>query len=329
MSPNDPDNETRTGFEAEAVLIRGRIDDVEREQAQAKQRDEEYRQRNIAVQERMAGLQGSMVILTSVLAICAIVGGGIAVWQTSVARRAAQAAERSAKIAEDTLDSNDESFQDTLIQMKAQGRATMHGAAAAQRSADVARDALVRGQRAFISFSQAWQWDSVANQADAQHVAVWEFRPVLVNSGETPTRGATHRVNWQIMGPALPAHFDFRDIETGTPTMLFGLAPREQKTGAVVQIPSVFLNLVHLQPQMFHIYFWGWARYHDVFAGTPEHMTMFCWDITDVRSDPNAINIPLLVTGEQCIPTAHNCSDEECDGEHYGNGQIWRARTLR
>jgi len=31
LSPHDPESEKRTGFEAEAVLIRGRIDEVERE----------------------------------------------------------------------------------------------------------------------------------------------------------------------------------------------------------------------------------------------------------------------------------------------------------
>ena len=270
----------------------------------------------------MADLQRVMVVLTSVLAVCAIVGGGIAIFQSDAAKRAAQASERSARVAEDALDSNNESFQDTLIQMKAQSRAVQHGSKAAQQSADVARDALASAQRAFVTYTQNLGANAVTDETNRQRVVMWEFSPILVNSGSTPTRNGIEVFN-SGHGGVLQDTFTFRDAVVVMPT-LFTLSPRDTKSGALLPITPEVLQ--HVRNQTEHLYFWGWITYNDIFQGTPVHISMICAEMTGVRGDPTALNLP--VTWSQCtgVGARHNCSDEECSGQPYGNGLIWHQR---
>jgi hypothetical protein len=261
-------------------------------------------------------------VVIQILLFLATTGAfGAAAWYAHIASQQKDTMEKQWTASTDTL--KEIQGQTPLIRQSAD--ASTRAAKAAGRSADVARDALVRAQRAFVSFAQTWTSNSVTTPADPQHITAWELRPVMINAGDTPTRNAIHRMNWQVMGTSLPVNFDFRDNTQGTPSVLFGLAPKGQISGATAQIPAVLLNQVHIHPDMFRVYFWGWARYQDVFIGTPEHITMFCWATTDVRSDPLAINTPLNYIGEECS-NRHNCSDEECDGEHYGEGLIWHSR---
>jgi hypothetical protein len=215
-----------------------------------------------------------------------------------------------------TMDKSFKEIQKQTTPIEDGAKAASNAASAAQQSANVARDALIRGQRAFVSFEQRWD-NGVINDEAGQHVAMWEFRPWLINNGDTPTRDARHRINWAAQLPV-----NFNDVLDNTASILFGLAPKERKTGANLQIPVPILNMV--RAHTLHLFLWGWARYHDVFRNTPEHISMFCTEIMEVRSDPAVINTPLNYLGGQCSPR-HNCVDEECDGEPYGDGQVWRA----
>jgi hypothetical protein len=258
-------------------------------------------------------------LFVQVLLFLATTGAfGAAIWYASIARN-------QKTTMDGQLTAMNNSFAEIQKQtgpIKDSAKAATDGAKAAQQSANVARDALTRGQRAFVSFAQRWDMGSVAAPSDEQHVAIWEFRPVLINSGETPTRSLIHRVNWAASQTPLGADFDFRDSVGGPPSVLFGLAPKDTRTGGNCQIPVAVLNQIRIHTT--HLYFWGWARYQDVFAGTPEHITMFCMEVADVRSDPTVVNTPLALIGGQCS-TRHNCSDEECNGEHYGDGLVWRS----
>jgi hypothetical protein len=61
------------------------------------------------------------------------------------------------------------------------------------------------------------------------------------------------------------------------------------------------------------LYIWGWARYSDVFANTPQHITRFCWVITPV-GDPLAFdpNVPSGIDFQTVHHTEGNCADDEC-----------------
>jgi len=191
---------------------------------------------------------------------------------------------------------------------------------AAKDAADTARDALTSAQRAFVTFGQSMQINTV-NDNTGQRVIAWDFRPVMVNSGGTPTRNATHRINWMFQPAAMSNDYTFPDLPSAPP-VLFVMAPKDIKTGALAHIDVNVINQVRSHTA--HLYFWGWVTYRDIFKGTAEHVSMFCSELNDIPVDPTRPNISTLTFWSSCSPR-HNCSDEDCNGEHYNNGQIWHS----
>jgi hypothetical protein len=74
-----------------------------------------------------------------------------------------------------------------------------------------------------------------------------------------------------------------------------------------------------------HLYVWGWITYNDVFKDTPLHITMVCYEV-NVTGEPllqGKQGMTMLTPLTKC--EKHNCADEECDSESYGNGLIWKT----
>jgi hypothetical protein len=169
------------------------------------------------------------------------------------------------------------------------------------------------------------QVNFVVDPKNSQKISSWEFRPVLENSGTTPTRQARHHVNYFSLPVSVafpPKQFTFPDLHTPEdPTEApFGLGPREIATGALLSISKEVITNVKDRRQ--NLYFWGWATYRDVFPKTPEHITMFCFALSGIRGElvPNAQQGFLW-----SLCNRHNCEDDECKGEPYGTPtKIWR-----
>lgn len=201
-------------------------------------------------------------------------------------------------------------------------RAAKDAAKAAQKSSNVARDALTRGQRAFLSFGQTLEVIAIPD-ANRQHIISWEFKPVMINSGDTPTRNAVHQFNSTHTGTeVLPPNFQFPDAIEAMRSF-FTVAPKDRKTGGDLRVDAALLNDIRAHTQ--HLYFWGWVTYRDVFDGTPTHVSMFCTELDEVREDATRVDIAMTTGWTQCS-LHHNCNDEECDGERYDNGKIWHSR---
>lgn len=107
-----------------------RLDDLAREQEDAKKRDEKYKDDQLTVNRRM-------MIFTAVLAGCSILGGGISVWQAHTASVTAGAAKDNATAATGMVEEMKKSGNDThelAVQAKNQ----------AERTKDVADRALAQ-----------------------------------------------------------------------------------------------------------------------------------------------------------------------------------------
>jgi len=121
--------------EGEVYLLPRRVDAVEQKQAESEERDKHYKERQLA-------LDGKLVRLTTWLVIVGLLGTGLALWQSVIAKQAANAAQsaantanRATQIAEQTLASGNESFGQTLAQMEAQSKAMQKAAVAAEQGA--------------------------------------------------------------------------------------------------------------------------------------------------------------------------------------------------
>ena len=179
------------------------------------------------------------------------------------------------------------------------------------------KEALIADRRAFvfpIGLNQFWERDPKTGQYN------WRLRPGLLNTGETPTRRLRFYVDCEFRNSPLPENFQFIDGPArpgkgflGPKATLYGgLAPQLQNAALSPQDLHDIIN------GRKYVYLWGWIRYFDVFPGTPEHITRFCWQILVTgdpfkfvpgqvpQQDPDNLNFSYLQTAQG------NCADEEC-----------------
>jgi hypothetical protein len=104
----------------------------------------------------------------------------------------------------------------------------------------------------------------------------------------------------------IPDDYDFHDIWTpGIPRVPLPLYIAPKGTmGTIPELISAEKIMQMLQggPQLF---IYGWAKYHDVFDGTKEHITRYCYQLM-LRQGQNELNY---------IPAScsrNNCIDDEC-----------------
>jgi hypothetical protein len=186
------------------------------------------------------------------------------------------------------------------------------------RQARLTRESLIADKRAFV-FPIALQgyWE-----IDAGGLYSWRFRPQWRNSGDTPTKNLTQYTECEIRNTPLPQGVNF----STTPTLIGtgGLLPPkfDLHGGQAPQTPLAPLtpqDILDAQAGRKFVYLWGWAKYSDVFPGTDQHITRFCWLVVFTGDpfayDPNATGIPPApgTLGFNYIHhTEGNCADEEC-----------------
>jgi hypothetical protein len=154
-----------------------------------------------------------------------------------------------------------------------------------RESNQLTKKALIAVQRAFVVYPQNLQSNIVVNDKSRDQAASFEFRPILQNTGNTPTRYALQHMSYRWMPEVMPDHYTFPNQgNPSEPPTPFVLGPRDTMTGAVASISPDVLDLV--KSHNYHLYFWGWTTYKDIFSDTSLHVTMFCKELVDIRGDP-------------------------------------------
>ena len=100
--------------------------------------------------------------------------------------------------------------------------------------------------------------------------------------------------------PEDPADIVDRDHRLQAVNVVIG--PHSTVSFAGIGVPPDELN-TNSKP----LYLYGIAKYSDLFAGTPRHVTKFCFSI----SGPSQVN-PRPSTG---LCRHWNCTDDECPGD--------------
>jgi hypothetical protein len=167
---------------------------------------------------------------------------------------------------------------------------TRQAANAAKESADIARQQLEKAQRAFILLKRI----DASKILDPTRVRVvaYRFQPIWENSGLTPTADARSHTNlwWQII--PIPKGFWFLPFNS-TGEIPFVLGPRAEMGGFPLEIAVDVLAKISIGEA--HMYFYGWAIYHDTFEGTPEHRTRFCSELINISGDLTNPTAPINV----------------------------------
>lgn len=184
---------------------------------------------------------------------------------------------------------------------------------AARKSAEIAERALIAGQRAFVSvtsfktvglvdhktghvthWSFAPVWTNAGNTPTrnmTNHVSLILF------DGEMPE-------DWDfpdMWGPQTRQ-------EERVPTPI-GISPKNFIEGQVIKVPVKDIADVIAGKKW--LYLWGWAAYSDVFPKTDRHITRFAVQI-HIGGDPRAHD-PKQISFDYLFIKKYNCSDEECD----------------
>jgi hypothetical protein len=180
-----------------------------------------------------------------------------------------------------------------------------------RKSADVAEQALVRTERAFV-YPQDIRATSYIKQADQP--IEWSFEVMWVNSGKSPTRDLRLGVSGHLRQADLPEDNSFRIPDDNVVKALIG--PGATVGSDWFHVPGGRLRSV--QEGTWFLYVWGCARYRDVFDGTPEHVTKFCYKI-GVLGDPMRPAGPdNVVQFTRKFYARHNCTDEDCEEQNEG-----------
>jgi hypothetical protein len=191
-------------------------------------------------------------------------------------------------------------------------RANKQAADAATTAAQAAKDAnkitknsLLYVQRAFIfvtTFDVTRLTDPSTNKLNGsmRFAFSWE------NGGTTPTRDMITHISERWFAKPLPENFGFPDYpENSTPFKMF-VGPKATNRSSPIFVPAHDISAIRNHSG--HLYFWGWARYRDVFTDTPEHVTRFCTEITDVIGALDGPSVNLQTAN--C--NRGNCYDDEC-----------------
>lgn len=181
------------------------------------------------------------------------------------------------------------------------------------------RDALVSVQRAFISVGP------IESIRASDGTFTIRFR--WDNSGATPTKTMSVHVSYRPQNDAIGPNFDFSDVWlAGEPHVNreFAVGPHANAGSIVGPVTPEMIKMA--QDHKIHLYFWGTAKYRDIFPDTPYRITEFCAELTGWRGDPLNMkeatgSIEPIFAG--CPYPYHNCNDEQCsDYQSYADSPI-------
>src|ERR1700685_1204049 len=91
-------------YDGGAFLLPKRLSDVEREQQEARQRDENYKNEQLRLNQQQVNLNTRMARFTFALVLCSLLSGGVAIWQSLIAKKSADAANVSAGVRRGTFE---------------------------------------------------------------------------------------------------------------------------------------------------------------------------------------------------------------------------------
>ena len=182
--------------------------------------------------------------------------------------------------------------------------------------ASLSRNAIIADKRAFVFATNIQQyWDR-----NAAGEYLWRFRPIWQNSGDTTTKQLRIYTECEVRNSELPLGFDFTRVRyavgsgMAAPKGIFvgGLAPPYPgAAGAAIGPQDIF----DVQQGRRYIYVWGRASYFDVFSGTPEHITRFCWLITPVGDPFNYLPAGPGQAESLTFPSIHHFEGNSADDE--------------
>jgi len=176
----------------------------------------------------------------------------------------------------------------------------MDDAKTAAEAAKMSADALIAAQRAFV-YVFKYNYGT-----DFNTLNFW-MGPEWRNSGTTPTKKMRTHVVDKLMDIPLPPNFSYPAKEISTAF----LGPQATIMGARVPDGGIPMpDIIKVMKGEKFLYLMGWVKYFDIFPGTKEHITRFCYNVNFVGDPQRGISsLTVMFSPDE----KNNCADEGCD----------------
>ena len=187
--------------------------------------------------------------------------------------------------------------------------------------ARAARESLIVIQRPYISVDEPTITPTY--DPSTKRVMAWQIKTVARNKGQTPADAVIHTFTGSIIKDYCPPLYNvsaspdpdsfndndeyFRISRDGTAPVGVGGKFNSDGAGLPIVNGSVDWNRQGYEKD----YFFGSIHYRDMFTGTPEHITKFCFVLRGKKNDEGT-DLDLYNAG-YC--PYWNCSDEECKAD--------------
>jgi hypothetical protein len=172
----------------------------------------------------------------------------------------------------------------------------------------ISHEALFSVQRAFVFFSPETKQFYLTDKEGSKNIVSWEFLVPIRNSGTTPAKNLRDHIFVGWLPHAITKDFNFHDFENGEDGMA---NPQDTSFYETEPIPRDVL--ADTKGGIKHLYIYGWVTYNDVFKGTPQRVTKFCYEMHAIVGDFTT------TIGDKGTRTTlcgvHNCSDDGCKEE--------------
>ncbi len=250
--------------EGDAILLPNRLEQVEREQAEARKRDKEYKDEQLRLNKWMARFTGALVLT-------AIIAGGVSTYQAKVARQSADAALISAKAAESALEEMKKSSADTHALAEAAKTQAINTGKAVDATVEQSR----LDQRAWVGPKFTASIRIVAGEVGVSEV-------IITNTGRTPALNVWVKATNTVQGIDETPTFNYPERPTARPK--FGaISPGDGQKIVVQSVGPVSADLVDQLRNKQRIFrYYGLIHYEDIFGGT--HETKFCYSLREDMS---------------------------------------------
>jgi hypothetical protein len=230
-------------------------------------------------------------------------------------RVATEASTRATELSRDALEYANGNFDRNMRQVINQTVAQLNSARDTQRAANASIDSSTTNKAALIEVQRAFMSPTIERTTEptpeSKNPTSIDFNARWVNEGATPAI-------------ALRSHFSYsqaatlpdisRDILTPGVTPQNGIThflfPKQYFLSTTIFLTQQ--KIAFLVGSKTNYYVWGWAKYHDVFKGTEEHITRYCYVIeVSPVIDIMGQGIPATeVSARDC--DVGNCADKEC-----------------
>jgi hypothetical protein len=277
MPEHEQDENNEPAWVNAVTRVETRIEDLKNKFLDVERRDNEYKQRQLALGDQTVALAGKAVQFTAVLAFVGVLGGGICLYQSRIAKQTADAVIGAAGTIKQALTDGKQFFSQTVEQMTTLASAAKGDAAAARNAAEIATQSLAitertskamqdqfrRDQRAWVGAKDIRGTDAITPQRPFRSVIQVE------NTGRSPGRDVFVNVG---ISAKMPTE---SDLDPPSASGKYVISPGGSYTTSIETKESLTDEEVSMLKQAVRtIYVFGTIHYLDSFGESRK--TTFC-----------------------------------------------------